>query len=107
MPAQSPLAARAQLPRSAATSSCATVDTRRVSLLLAAVSAAALGVLLAACTTGGALAARDNDLDRDLNRIEHVVVIYAENRSFDNLYGLFPRANAIAGALPENTFQRR
>ena len=33
-----------------------------------------------------------------LARIEHVVVIYAENRSFDHLYGLFPGADGIANA---------
>ena len=32
--------------------------------------------------------------------IDHIVVIYAENRSFDNLYGLFPGANGIANATP-------
>jgi phospholipase C len=31
-----------------------------------------------------------------LDRIETVVVIYAENHSFDNLYGLFPGANGVA-----------
>lgn len=36
----------------------------------------------------------------DLEQIEHVVVIYAENHSFDNLYGLFPGANGIANATP-------
>jgi phospholipase C len=35
-----------------------------------------------------------------LDRIEHVVVIYAENRSFDNLYGLFPGANGVSNATP-------
>ena len=35
-----------------------------------------------------------------LDRVEHVIVIYAENRSFDNLYGLFPGANGIANATP-------
>ena len=35
-----------------------------------------------------------------LARIEHVIVIYAENRSFDNLYGLFPGANGITNATP-------
>ena len=40
-----------------------------------------------------------------LEKIEHVIVIYAENRSFDNLYGLFPGANGIANARPENTVQ--
>src|SRR6266853_2227425 len=34
----------------------------------------------------------------DLERIEHVIVIYAENRSFDHLYGLFPGAEGIADA---------
>jgi acid phosphatase len=34
-----------------------------------------------------------------LNSIETVVVIYAENRSFDNLYGAFPGANGL-GRLP-------
>ena len=28
-----------------------------------------------------------------LAKIEHIVVIYAENRSFDNLYGAFPGAS--------------
>jgi len=30
-----------------------------------------------------------------INQIEIVVVIYAENRSFDNLYGFFPGANGL------------
>ncbi len=42
----------------------------------------------------------------DINRIDTIVVIYAENRGFDHLYGLFPRANGIANAQPENTLQR-
>ena len=40
-----------------------------------------------------------------LDRIEHIVVIYAENRSFDNLYGMFPGANGIANATPEQYTQ--
>jgi len=36
----------------------------------------------------------------DLARIDHVIVLYAENRSFDNLYGLFPGANGLANATP-------
>ncbi len=35
-----------------------------------------------------------------LERIQHIIVIYAENRSFDHLYGLFPGANGIANATP-------
>jgi phospholipase C len=30
--------------------------------------------------------------------IDHVIVIYLENRSFDNLYGLFPGADGLANA---------
>ncbi|MFI4941132.1 MAG: acid phosphatase [Burkholderiales bacterium] len=36
--------------------------------------------------------------DKQLQKIQHVVVIYGENRSFDNLYGLFPGADGIADA---------
>jgi phospholipase C len=35
-----------------------------------------------------------------LNAIDNIVVIYAENRSFDVLYGLYPGANGIAKAKP-------
>lgn len=37
-----------------------------------------------------------------LEQIETVVVIYGENRSFDNLYGLFPGANGVLQATPHN-----
>jgi phospholipase C len=40
-----------------------------------------------------------------LDRIEHIIVIYAENRSFDHLYGLFPGANGLANATPEQYTQ--
>jgi phospholipase C len=30
-----------------------------------------------------------------IEQIETIVVIYAENRSFDNLYGFFPGANGL------------
>ena len=33
-----------------------------------------------------------------LERINHIIVIYLENRSFDQLYGLFPGADGIANA---------
>src|SRR5260221_8764201 len=35
-----------------------------------------------------------------IDRIDHIIVIYAENRGFDHLYGLFPGANGIATASP-------
>ena len=33
-----------------------------------------------------------------LRDIDHIIVIYTENRSFDNLYGLFPGADGLAEA---------
>ena len=51
----------------------------------AVLASAALGFIAQA---GGAAA-------DDLDKIETVVVIYAENRSFDNLYGYFPGANGL------------
>jgi phospholipase C len=70
------------------------------SLLVHAAAIAALA--LAGCSTappaqGGNEAA--------VQRIGHVVVIFAENHSFDNLYGLFPGADGIANAKPEQTTQ--
>jgi len=53
----------------------------------------------------GLAAAATPDLDQALQRIQHIVVIVAENRSFDNLYGLFPGANGIARANPSQWTQ--
>ncbi len=40
-----------------------------------------------------------------LSRIETIVVIYAENHSFDNLYGMFPGADGVANATAEQKTQ--
>lgn len=48
-----------------------------------------------------ALAALNSGLA--LNNIQTIVVIYAENRGFDNLYGLFPGANGVPGVNPTST----
>jgi acid phosphatase len=37
---------------------------------------------------------------RSIDRVDTVVVIYAENRAFDTFYGLFPGANGIPGLNP-------
>ena len=55
--------------------------------------------LLAACAQPGARPTSG------LGQIDHIVVIYAENRSFDHLFGLFPGANGIAQATREQTTQ--
>src|SRR5437868_12310207 len=57
-------------------------------------------VLFAGCGLTGTVSAPTG-----LERIEHVVVIYAENRSFDHLYGLFPGADGIANATAEEKTQ--
>jgi acid phosphatase len=53
-------------------------------------------VAIASCAIVGRTARRP-----DLSRIQTIVVIYAENRSFDNLYGMFPGADGIADALAD------
>jgi acid phosphatase len=60
---------------------------------------AAVIALAASCVT------RPSSGRAGLAGVEHIVVIYAENRSFDNLYGLFPGANGIANATPSQFTQ--
>ncbi len=43
--------------------------------------------------------------DEALAKIKTIVVIYAENRSFDHLYGFFPGANGIDNATDEQRTQ--
>ena len=45
----------------------------------------------------------DPQTDAGLRRIQHVVVIYLENHSFDNLYGEFPGANGLANSGATST----
>src|SRR5690348_9985741 len=40
-----------------------------------------------------------------LAKIKTIVVIYAENRSFDHMFGFFPGANGIANATDEQKTQ--
>ena len=48
-----------------------------------------LALLLLSC---GAATAQPNDVP-----IEHIIVFYQENHTFDNLYGHFPGANGLDG----------
>jgi len=41
----------------------------------------------------------------EVKKIKHVVVIYLENHSFDNLYGQFPGANGLSDAKVKNIIQ--
>ena len=36
------------------------------------------------------------------DKVQNVVVIYAENRAFDNLFGSFPGANGLSSVLDAN-----
>jgi phospholipase C len=58
-----------------------------------------------ACALLGACAAPAAH-EAALDRIDTIVIIYAENHSFDNMYGLFPGANGIANASTESRVQR-
>lgn len=52
-----------------------------------------------------AACASNTSTEAGLGRIENIVVIYLENHSFDNLYGLFPGANGVANATAEQKTQ--
>ncbi len=60
--------------------------------------ACVLAALLAGCAANPSGAA-------GLGEVDNVVVIYAENRSFDHLYGMFPGAEGIADAKAEEKTQ--
>ncbi len=66
-------------------------------------AAAAFGLLV--LTVQDVLADPATSSPQGLEKIETIVVLYAENRSFDNLYGHFPGANGLDGLPPEATRQ--
>jgi phospholipase C len=56
------------------------------------------GLAAAVVATFISFPAQAADKPKGIDAIDTVVVIYAENRSFDNLYGRFPGANGLAEA---------
>ncbi len=84
-------------------------DRRRVLTGLAAVG---IGFALAGCQTaeqtaagGGPRSAAEIRLDAALrDQVRHIVVIYAENRSFANLYGNFPGVQYPLDAVPAERY---
>lgn len=66
-------------------------------LVLAAVAALVVGA-----TTGNAAKRANSD---QLAKIKHIVVIYEENHSFDNLYGSWEGVNGLANADAAHTTQ--
>src|SRR5437899_3790425 len=59
----------------------------------------------AAARLAGCASSPQGQATEGLARIAHIVVIYAEHRIFDHLYWLFPGADGIASATPEQKTQ--
>jgi acid phosphatase len=56
-----------------------------------------VGALAAGLTVAAGRAARAQ-APQGLDKLSHILVLYMENRSFDNIFGEFPGANGIANA---------
>jgi acid phosphatase len=59
----------------------------------------AAACIAALTTCGGGGGSENPPAASSLDKVKTIVVIYLENRSFDNLYGMFPGANGVANAL--------
>jgi phospholipase C len=60
---------------------------------------------ISSCRTSKKAQDRETFYDDGIRQINHLVVIYMENHSFDNLYGEFKGANGIANAERGNFLQ--
>src|SRR5689334_1260455 len=68
-----------------------------VALLLAVLLSANL--LFAQSSNSNADSAKNAKKLAKLKRIDHIIVVYQENWSFDGLYGFFPGANGLQNAV--------
>ena len=69
-------------------------------------AAVALTICAAAVSVGKAVtSASPTSAKQHLSAIKHIVVIYEENHSFDNLYGGWEGVNGLASADPTHTKQ--
>jgi acid phosphatase len=73
---------------------------RRQAILTAVAASIAL-----VAVGGGTAAAHGRDGAKDLRKINHIVVIYEENHSFDNLYGGWEGVRGLSGADAARTQQ--
>ncbi|MBV8562696.1 MAG: phosphoesterase [Actinobacteria bacterium] len=71
--------------------------------MLSVVAAAALAAL---ALTAAASGSRDKAPANALSKINHIVVIYEENHSFDNLYGGWEGVNGLSKATAANWTQK-
>lgn len=67
----------------------------------AAVSALALAAALGAAGPASA------QTPKGLDKVSHIVVLFLENRSFDNLFGEFPGADGIEAALKADAYRQK
>ena len=58
-------------------------------------------LFLSLAITGPASAASPPEHRPELDRIGHIIVLFLENHSFDNLYGLFPGAELMPPLIPD------
>jgi len=69
-------------------------------------AAKAMGVLLLSVSFAACKKSDNSSNSSDgMAKVNHVVVIYLENHSFDNLYGQFAGANGLQNATTANTVQ--
>jgi acid phosphatase len=80
---------------------CRALLTARRSVLATAVAAGGLALGAGPATASG----RAGRAAQKLAKVDHVVVIYQENHSFDNLYGGWEDVNGLASADPAHTIQ--
>ncbi len=66
---------------------------------------AVMALMLGSMTVCTAAQAAEKERSEKLENINHFVVIYQENHSFDNLYGGWEHVNGLAAADPAHTIQ--
>ncbi|WEK51569.1 MAG: acid phosphatase [Candidatus Kaistia colombiensis] len=69
------------------------------------VIAASMSGMALGCSSQALAAGYNDDPSQNLGLIDTIVVIYAENRSFDNLFSNFPGANGLPNASPTAMLQ--
>ncbi len=66
---------------------------------------ALIAVGISSCGTGKKAQRQEVSFEEGIHRINHLVVVYMENHSFDNLYGEFKGVNGIKNAKKGNFVQ--
>src|SRR5258708_30407156 len=71
---------------------------RVLAFAISSITVMAAGPVFTAVTVGAETNSESDASLGSLKKINHLVVIYEENRSFDNLYGQFEDANGLEQA---------